>query len=455
MAHRLQYRRDIKENWLKYNPVLMEGEVGYETDTHHQKVGDGVSTYSELEYVVGVGNITQEMGDSESLVMSQKAVSKKLGGVEDSKFVFDFTESASKTYLDVNGQEIDFSHSSSVFDTTYFIGISLWKYLNGSIKYKGEEFYKGICFYDCNRNYIPISLESEIVEEISMVEVPKNARFFRLCATKSENPNIVLTAIKIKDLAFMSDLTDKWKDKDVLLFGDSFFDYGRLPNALKMALGVNIINRGVDGSTIISRKNDTIDTPKPNQSLLDRLRGEDGALTESGNGSALPENCDLIIINAGINDYAQGRSVGTIDLGISDDEKVYSAAQSLIIELRQKYPLVPMIWCIPCHVGGDNIADYSYAEDGTLNFKSVGVGKTKLADVVKAIKDVCSLLSVPIVDYYSESNYCPNDANMYNSYTSNGRYGSVGTPDGLHPSDSGSKVLVNYLLWKIDSLFSC
>lgn len=74
MAHRLQYRRDTKANWLKYNPVLMEGEVGYETDTHHQKVGDGVSKYSELEYEVGVGNITQEMGDSETLVMSQKAV---------------------------------------------------------------------------------------------------------------------------------------------------------------------------------------------------------------------------------------------------------------------------------------------------------------------------------------------------------------------------------------------
>lgn len=78
MAHRLQYRRDTRENWLKYNPVLMEGEVGYEIDTHHQKIGDGVNTYSELEYEVGVGNITQETGDSETLVMSQKIVSELL-----------------------------------------------------------------------------------------------------------------------------------------------------------------------------------------------------------------------------------------------------------------------------------------------------------------------------------------------------------------------------------------
>lgn len=82
MAHRLQYRRDTKANWLKYNPVLMEGEVGYETDTHHQKVGNGVSTYSELEYEAGVGNITQEKGDSKTLVMSQKAVTEKLTELE-------------------------------------------------------------------------------------------------------------------------------------------------------------------------------------------------------------------------------------------------------------------------------------------------------------------------------------------------------------------------------------
>jgi hypothetical protein len=76
MAHRLQYRRDKKANWLKYNPVLMEGEVGYETDTRRKKIGDGVSTYSELEYE-HLLNVTQETGDNETLVMSQKSVTKK------------------------------------------------------------------------------------------------------------------------------------------------------------------------------------------------------------------------------------------------------------------------------------------------------------------------------------------------------------------------------------------
>lgn len=78
MADRIQYRRDTKTNWLKYNPILLEGEVGYETDTHRQKIGDGVKTYSELEYISGVSNITQEMGNSETLAPSQKLLSEQL-----------------------------------------------------------------------------------------------------------------------------------------------------------------------------------------------------------------------------------------------------------------------------------------------------------------------------------------------------------------------------------------
>lgn len=74
MAHRIQYRRDTAARWASINPILQEGEVGYETDTHHMKVGDGVHAWNSLEYEVGVGNITNELGNSENLAMSQKGV---------------------------------------------------------------------------------------------------------------------------------------------------------------------------------------------------------------------------------------------------------------------------------------------------------------------------------------------------------------------------------------------
>ena len=82
MADLIQFRRDTKENWLKYDPILLEGEVGYEIDTNLQKIGNGVDSYSNLEYV-GIGNITQETGDSEKLVISQKAVTELLTNINE------------------------------------------------------------------------------------------------------------------------------------------------------------------------------------------------------------------------------------------------------------------------------------------------------------------------------------------------------------------------------------
>lgn len=72
---RIQLRRDSSENWKKYNPVLMEGEVGYETDTRKRKIGDGHTAWNDLEYLVAE-NIAQELGDGENVVISQKVMTE-------------------------------------------------------------------------------------------------------------------------------------------------------------------------------------------------------------------------------------------------------------------------------------------------------------------------------------------------------------------------------------------
>ena len=43
-----QLRRDTGANWLLYNPVLLNGEMGINTDTYQFKLGDGTSTWSTL-----------------------------------------------------------------------------------------------------------------------------------------------------------------------------------------------------------------------------------------------------------------------------------------------------------------------------------------------------------------------------------------------------------------------
>ena len=47
---RLVLRHDTAENWTKENPVLLEGEVGVETDTSKLKIGDGASRWETLKY---------------------------------------------------------------------------------------------------------------------------------------------------------------------------------------------------------------------------------------------------------------------------------------------------------------------------------------------------------------------------------------------------------------------
>ena len=41
----LQIRHDTASNWTIRNPVLAQGEYGFETDTFWLKIGDGVTDW--------------------------------------------------------------------------------------------------------------------------------------------------------------------------------------------------------------------------------------------------------------------------------------------------------------------------------------------------------------------------------------------------------------------------
>lgn len=55
MAYQIQVRNDIADNWTDINPVLAQGEPGYETDTGRIKYGDGQTAWNSLPYF-SVGN---------------------------------------------------------------------------------------------------------------------------------------------------------------------------------------------------------------------------------------------------------------------------------------------------------------------------------------------------------------------------------------------------------------
>lgn len=47
---RLQVRRGSSSTWISTNPILYGGEIGYETDSHRFKIGDGTTSWSSLDY---------------------------------------------------------------------------------------------------------------------------------------------------------------------------------------------------------------------------------------------------------------------------------------------------------------------------------------------------------------------------------------------------------------------
>jgi hypothetical protein len=54
-------RKDTAANWTSANPILLSGEIGYETDTKKFKIGNGSSNWNALAYLPipdGSGNLT-------------------------------------------------------------------------------------------------------------------------------------------------------------------------------------------------------------------------------------------------------------------------------------------------------------------------------------------------------------------------------------------------------------
>ena len=46
-----QLKRGYSDRWLEINPILKQGEPGFEIDTGKLKIGNGINTWKELDYI--------------------------------------------------------------------------------------------------------------------------------------------------------------------------------------------------------------------------------------------------------------------------------------------------------------------------------------------------------------------------------------------------------------------
>lgn len=65
MAQSIQLRNDTAANWTTYNPILMLGELGFETDTGFYKLGTGVTAWNTLSYYA-----LKEMDTANNILMT-------------------------------------------------------------------------------------------------------------------------------------------------------------------------------------------------------------------------------------------------------------------------------------------------------------------------------------------------------------------------------------------------
>jgi hypothetical protein len=55
MAVRIQVRRDTSLNWTQTNPILAQGEIGFELDSNKMKFGTGQQRWNDIQYFSGSG----------------------------------------------------------------------------------------------------------------------------------------------------------------------------------------------------------------------------------------------------------------------------------------------------------------------------------------------------------------------------------------------------------------
>lgn len=100
---RIQHKIDSSTNWTTSNIILLKGEIGLESDTNLIKIGDGVTNWTELPYVLEAELL--EVAQTIVSEITDRAANKTLSNLTD--------VSAARTNLDVPPK----NHASTA--TTY------------------------------------------------------------------------------------------------------------------------------------------------------------------------------------------------------------------------------------------------------------------------------------------------------------------------------------------------
>jgi hypothetical protein len=84
MSTRMQQRRGTSDQWTAANPVLGEGEIGWESETNTFKIGDGVNNWASLEYFQDATALTAALTNYYTSSQVDSEISTAVAGIIDS-----------------------------------------------------------------------------------------------------------------------------------------------------------------------------------------------------------------------------------------------------------------------------------------------------------------------------------------------------------------------------------
>lgn len=109
MAYQIQLRNDTDSNWANVDPILAQGEPGYETNTGKIKYGDGVSAWSALPYfATGGGGNTTPGGPNNSIQFNANGTfsGSSFFSVDTTNSIVNVSGSVAATYFIGDGSQL-------------------------------------------------------------------------------------------------------------------------------------------------------------------------------------------------------------------------------------------------------------------------------------------------------------------------------------------------------------
>ncbi len=140
----------------------------------------------------------------------------------------------------------------------------------------------------------------------------------------------------------------------------------------------------------------------------------------------LDNDCDLVLVEGGFNDYGLNIPLGTITDSMTssiDNTTFYGALETLARNLLSKFAT-------------SKVAFVTTHKINSAYRTANSIGKT-YTDYINAIKEVMEKYSIPVIDLYNNSKF-NTELTSYKSYTCNS--------DGVHPTTSGYNTFYNQLI---------